>query len=313
MSHNYTATAVEAVGKILHAGTDLDCGGFVEENALQSLAAKTITMADIETRLVNLFRVRVRLGHFDPPGPLQGIGKEEICSQEALAIARSGAVQGTVLLKNVDKRLPLLKPAKKTALIGPNSNLSKAIAGYYGGKQPCEGKFWSMIDAVEQHTAPGSVQVLKGVPSVTSNDTSTIGEAVAAAHSADDVILVVGQDGTIEHEASDRTEIALSKGQTELIARVAEAAVKPVVVVILTGGAVDVAEMLANPKIGAILMAGQPSVTVLGVGDLIYGKAVPAGRMVQTTYPASFVDEVSIFDMAMRPGPSPWPAPGQVR
>jgi hypothetical protein len=152
-----------------------------------------------------------------------------------------------------------------------------------------------MIDACEQYATKGTVRVVEGVPSVTSNDTSLIGEAVAAAHAADDVVLVVGQDGTIEHEASDRVAISLSAGQTLLIERVAEAAAKPVVVVVLTGGAVDVAAMLANPRIGAVIMAGQPSVTVLGIGDVMYGKAVPAGRMVQTTYPASFADEVSIF------------------
>jgi beta-glucosidase-like glycosyl hydrolase len=86
VSHNYTRTADEAVGQILHAGTDLDCGGFIEENALQSLASKTITIADIETRITNLFMVRLRLGHFDPEGPLQQISPaEHICSTEGRA------------------------------------------------------------------------------------------------------------------------------------------------------------------------------------------------------------------------------------
>lgn len=133
------------------------------------------------------------------------------------------------------------------------------------------------------------------------------------AKSADRVVLVVGQDGTIEHEGHDRDSLALSDGQQQLIAAVASAAAKPVVVVILTGGAVDVADLLSNSKVGAVIHAGQPSVTVLGVGDLIFGKAVPSGRMVQTIYPASFQNEVSIFDMNMRPGPSKWPAPSCAR
>ena len=67
--------------------------------------------------------------------------------------------------------------------------------------------------------------------------------------------------------------------------------------------------MLANDKVGAIIHCGQPSVTVSGAGDLVFGKAVPAGRMIQTIYPKSFADEVSIFDFGMRPGPGLWPAP----
>jgi hypothetical protein len=148
-----------------------------------------------------------------------------------------------------------------------------------------------------------------GVPSVTSTDVSGIPAAVAAAKTADDVVLVVGQDGTIEHEGHDRVSIELSPAQQQLIKEVSAAAKKPVVVVILTGGAVDVADMLANDKVGAIFHAGQPSVAVSGVGDLIFGKAAPAGRMIQQILPASFADEVSIFDFGMRPGPGLWPAP----
>jgi hypothetical protein len=36
---------------------------------------------------------------------------------------------------------------------------------------------------------------------------------------------------------------------------------------------------------------------------------VPAGRTIQTVYPASYADEVSIFDFNMRPGPSPFARP----
>jgi len=134
--------------------------------------------------------------------------------------------------------------------------------------------------------------------------------AAEMASKTDLVVLAVGQDGTIEHEGHDRVSIALSDAQVTLINAVADAAKHPVVVVILTGGAVDVDFMLKNDKIGAIIHVGQPSVTVLGVGDLVFGKRVPAGRMCQTIYPSSFADEVSIFDFGMRPGPSPWPAPG---
>ena len=97
------------------------------------------------------------------------------------------------------------------------------------------------------------------MPSVTSADVSGIPGAVAAAKAAEQVVMVVGQDGTIEHEGHDRTAIALSPAQQALVAAVSAAAARPVVVVILTGGAVDVADMLANPKVGAIIHAGQPS------------------------------------------------------
>jgi beta-D-xylosidase 4 len=67
--------------------------------------------------------------------------------------------------------------------------------------------------------------------------------------------------------------------------------------------------LLSNPKVGAILHAGQPSIQTLGVADLLFGKASPAGRAVQMVYPESYQDEISPMDFNMRPGPSHWPRP----
>ena len=60
----------------------------------------------------------------------------------------------------------------------------------------------------------------------------------------------------------------------------AAAAKKPVTLVVYTATPLDLTEILANPKIGAVLHVGQPSVTVVGVGELLFGKASPAGRTV---------------------------------
>lgn len=46
---------------------------------------------------------------------------------------------------------------------------------------------------------------------------------------------------------------------------------------------------------------------MLGVGDLLFGKAVPAGRLNQMVYPAAYVNQSSLFDMGLRPGASVWP------
>jgi beta-glucosidase-like glycosyl hydrolase len=305
-THHYTATPGEAVRDVLRAGTDVDCGGFVTHNAQGALDNKTITVDDIDVRLRYLFRMRLRLGHFDPPGPLQEIPKSAVCTDFAVNLARQGTIQGSVLLKNAEHALPLLK-SSTVALIGPNSNLSHSIATYYGGGSPCHG-FTSMVDAVSSHAKSMSQSV--GCASVTASpDPKLLAAAVDAARSADEVVMAVGQDGSIEHEGHDRTSISLTQCQEELVAAVAKAAKKPVTVVILTGGAVDVAEMMANTNVGAIIHAGQPSVTAIAIGDLLFGDVSPAGRMIQTIYPKTFVDEVSIFDMNMRPGPSDWPIP----
>jgi beta-D-xylosidase 4 len=209
------------------------------------------------------------------------------------------------LLKNENEALPLSASDIKTAaVIGPNANLSKSIALYYGGN-PCFNEYWNAVDAVQSVIPHTTVE--QGLPSVTSTDQSGFPAAIAAAKAADLVVLAIGQDGSIEHEGKDRTTIAIQDGQLALIEAITQAVDKPVIVLILTAGAVDVTPLLNNSKVGAILDVGQPSVTILGVADLLFGKVSPSGRMVQTTYPANFVNEVSMFDMGMRPGPSVWP------
>ena len=82
-------------------------------------------------------------------------------------------------------------------------------------------------------------------------------------------------------------------------------------VVILSAVPLDISALLADPKVGAILHTGQPSVTVLGISELLFGKVSPAGRTIQTVYPSSYQDQISAFDFNMRPGPSAFVRPVQ--
>jgi hypothetical protein len=50
-SHHYlNHSAAQGVADVLHAGTDVDCGGFVGKNAQAALDGKTITEADMDER-----------------------------------------------------------------------------------------------------------------------------------------------------------------------------------------------------------------------------------------------------------------------
>jgi len=304
--HHYTATKEESVKAVLEAGTDVDCGGWVTQNIKSAMDKGLVSEELVDKRLKYLFRVRMRLQHFDPPGFLQTIAPSVVCSDHSMTLSRDGTVQGSVLLKNDDNTLPLSADENlMVAVIGPNSNLSEAIAGYYGGKPPCNNAYTNLVDAIAQYA---NVQTMLGVPSVGSGDTSGIPAAVDLAKKADVVVLGVGSDLSLEREGQDRTAVGFSDAQKALISRVSAAA-KKTIVVTFGGGLVDVADQLKSSDVGAILHVGQPGVTVLGAGDLIFGKAVPAGRLIQMMYPEDFVKGVSIFDMNMRPGPSAWPAP----
>ena len=311
-SHHYTKTPSEAVAVILRAGTDVDCGGFMTDHAAQALKDGNITEADIDVVLKRLFRVRLRLGHFDPSGVLETIGYDQVCTPYALELARDGVRQSAVLVKNTANLLPLTAASySKPVVIGPNMDYTGAT-GYYGG-QPCNGSYLTPLNAIQQHIAGATG--IRGVPSVGSNDRSGIPAAAAAAAAADLVFLSVGSNLDLESEGNDRTSIAFSDAQQALIAAVL-AAVKPgtpVVALVQSGGAMDFTPILSAAGIGAALHLGQPSVQVVGAGDVVFGKTLdgravaPAGRMNQQSYPASYTSAVSMFDFGMRPGPSAWP------
>jgi hypothetical protein len=138
---------------------------------------------------------------------------------------------------------------------------------------------------------------------------SQIPAAVEMAKAADTVVLVVGTDLTWAREGHDAETITFSPAQIALIGNVTAAAKKPVILVLMTATPLDLTDVLANDKVGAVLHVGQPSVTALSLGDVLFGKVSPAGRTVQTVYPAAYADEISIFDFGMRPGPSTFARP----
>jgi len=129
-SHNYTKTPEESVALILRAGTDVDCGVFMTQYAPSALSKGAITESDIDTVLKRLFRVRLRLGHFDTRGPLDSIGMKDVCNDAGRELARDGARQSIVLAKNLNSLLPL-NPRKITSaiMIGPNTFLNNTVSG----------------------------------------------------------------------------------------------------------------------------------------------------------------------------------------
>jgi hypothetical protein len=134
------------------------------------------------------------------------------------------------------------------------------------------------------------------------DDTTNVSAAASLAKSADLVVLVLGTDIGVACENRDAVNITFSDGQLALVEAVAAAASKPVTVVTLTAVPLDLTPLLNNPKVGAILHAGQPSVQTLGVADLLFGAVSPAGRAIQMVYPESYQHQISPMDFNMRPG-----------
>jgi beta-glucosidase-like glycosyl hydrolase len=235
---------------------DVNCGSYVQQHGAAALQQGKITEQDINRALHNLFTVRMRLGLFNGNPKMNrygNIGPDQVCTQEHQNLALEAAQDGIVLLKNDGNALPLSKSkVGSLAVIGFNANNATTLLGNYFGP-PC--------------VSMSPLQVLQGYVKdtkfVAGCDTAacpaaSIPEAVEAAGSADYVMMFMGLDQTQEREEVDRLDLTLPGMQQSLIESVAKAAKKPVILVLLCGGPVDVSFAKTNPKIGAMVWAGYP-------------------------------------------------------
>ncbi len=320
--HNYTKTPEEAVAAILKAGQDINCGGYMAAHIQSAIQQGLASVGDLDTALRHTLGVRFRLGHFDPPGPLQSIQESVICDPAAIELARDGAAQGMVLLKNTPGQamLPLnATTVGNVAVIGPHGRdwYGRAMGYYYFGAHGCmpvcgtnatnQGPYYTVADAFKAYTK--NVMKVGGVLNCSTTDESGIPAAVAAAAIADTVVLAVGTDLTIAAEGTDATNLTLSRAQQTLISKVVRAAKGKVLVLLTTAVPLDISDLLSNDKVGAIVHLGVPGTQAIGVGDVLFGKKQIAGRLDQTWYPKDFGHSLSIFDMNLRPGPSEYPRP----
>jgi beta-glucosidase-like glycosyl hydrolase len=105
---NFQPVPELAVAAALKAGTDNDCGKSYANHIPGALNKSFIAEADLDARLAMLWKVRLRLGHFDPVGPLNMIKPANtVCTDAAIATSQQGVIQSAALLKNVGKTLPL--------------------------------------------------------------------------------------------------------------------------------------------------------------------------------------------------------------
>ncbi|CAD6257194.1 unnamed protein product [Miscanthus lutarioriparius] len=82
---------------------------------------------------------------------------------------------------------------------------------------------------------------------------AAMGQAAALASSSEYVFLFMGLSQDQDKEGMDRTSLLLLGKQQSLITAVASVAKRPVILVLLTGGPVDITFAQSNPKIGTIL------------------------------------------------------------
>ncbi|KAJ8500949.1 hypothetical protein OPV22_011501 [Ensete ventricosum] len=296
---HYAKTLEEAVSYALKAGVDINCGKVMNQHVGSAIQKGNISESDIDKALFNAFSLRMKLGLFNGNPqklPSGNIPPNQVCSTEHKNLALRAAQDGIVLLKNTDNTLPLAK-SKVTSLgvIGPNADAPPSLMGNYNGP-PCE--VITPLKALQSSIK--NTRFLAGCNIVACNVTK-IPEVVELASSVDYVIMFMGLDQNQEREDLDRTDLVLPGMQQTLISKVAEAAKKPIILVLLSGGPLDITFAKGDPRIGAILWAGYPGEAGgSAISSIIFGEHNPGGKLPVTWYPQEFT-KVAMTDMRMRP------------
>ncbi|KAG6524475.1 hypothetical protein ZIOFF_014384 [Zingiber officinale] len=302
-AHGYAKSPEEAVADVLKAGMDMNCGDYVQKYAASAVQKQLLSEADIDRALRNLFSLRMRLGLFngDPQSqPSGSISASQVCSKEHRDLALEAARDSIVLLKNRANLLPLSKSkVRSLGVIGPNANIGYKLLGNYGGP-PCE--VITPLGALQSYVS--DTRYVAGCATTACSTTSSKNEAVQLARSVDYVVMIMGLDQDLESEGLDRVDLLLPGMQQTLIRSVARAAKRPIVLVLLCGGPVDITFAKVDKRIGGILWAGYPGEAGgLAISHIIFGDHNPGGRLPVTWYPQNFT-RVPMTDMRMRADPA---------
>ena len=257
-----------------------------------ALTAGTLSQVTVNELVAEILTQMFAFGNFDNPqtGSLSATVTSAAHQQTALQLGE----EGTVLLKN-NGILPLNpNPSTKEtiAVIGTDGGAAVELAGGGSGGVDSSNTVWPLT-GIQDAVGPNvTVTYTAG----DDNGTTDIPEAVAAAQAATDAIVYVNLP---EGEESDLTSLDLSSADETMIADVAAANPKTIVV-INSGGPVvmpwlsDVAGVFENWYGG-----GE---TGAATAALIFGAVDPSGKL-PVTFPAS-LSQVSAQTEAQWPGTS---------
>ncbi|CAL5871232.1 uncharacterized protein PFLUO_LOCUS5480 [Penicillium psychrofluorescens] len=297
--HFYVSGMAQAAAIALNAGTDIDCGPVAYDFLNESIPTNLTTERALDQALTRAYSSLLQAGYFDNPAEYASYSWADVNTQASQQLTYQSALEGIVLLKN-DGTLPLPKVLNNVVVIGPMANATTQMQGDYYGTPPY---FVTPVQAF-QNKASGVQYQIGTLTNTTS--TANFSAAINAAQNSDYIIYVGGIDLTVEYEGHDRTTIEWPGNQLDLIQELS-ALGKTLIVVQLGGGQVDDSNLLNNTGVNGLVWAGYPGQDGgSAIYDVITGVQSVAGRLPVTQYPGDYINEVSMFDMNLRPvGGSP--------
>ncbi len=203
--HGYMETHKEGVAASIKAGIDslTDDAELMKQSIREALADGLLTENDLDVALRNTFRVRFRLGEFDPAdrNPYASIDESIILRPEHEALSLETSRKSIVLLKNEGNLLPLAADKlRKVAVIGPLAGT--VYRDWYSGSLPYA--VTPLQGIVEKLTGEGLAH------GATDVSPAAAGDRVAFANGSDRVKLKSQTNGRYVRiaDAEDRAPLA---------------------------------------------------------------------------------------------------------
>jgi beta-glucosidase len=279
------------------SAAEVDSEQFFDEPLKDAVKSGKVPQSRLDDMVRRILTGMFAAGVFDYPPE-----KTAIDFDANARVAQRAAEDGIVLLKNENNLLPLLKTAKRIAVIGGYANTGVLSGGGSSQVTPAEPyRFsvavggegeWRDSKMVFHASAPlAAIRRLAPGAEVKFNDGRYPQSAAELAGWADVVVVFALQ---WQGEGWDVPDISLPSGQDELIAAVAAANPKTVVV-LETGNPVSM-PWLSN--VGAVMAAWYPGARGgEAIAGVLFGKVNPSGRL-----PVTFPLSIDQYPRAAMPG-----------
>ena len=272
--------AVKDRAKGITAGVDLEMPGgpnATGEEIMKAVQDGTLSEADLDKAVLRLLRfVQETMEQRKP--------ETVIDRDENRALARKLAAECAVLMKN-DGALPL-KEDQAVAFIGEFAEKPR-----YQGAGSSHINVPHPVSALE--AAGSSVPYARGYDAHSNTtDPALLSAAVETAKNADIPVIFAGLPDAFETEGADREHMRLPDNQNELIAAVAAA--NPRTVVVLHGGSPVELPWLGQVSAVLCMYLGGEQVGAAAVG-LLYGRSNPDGHLAET-WPIRLQDNPSYLN-----------------
>ena len=309
-NHHVTDTPVDSAAMALKAGCNLNAG-HVYDNLYQAYEEGKVTEEEIRDAAVRVFTTRFRLGMFADDCEYDKLSIDDVDTAEHRALSYEASCRSIVMLKN-DGILPLDRSKVKTiGIIGPTAASIEILNGNYNGTAS---KYVTNLDGIREAAGDGvrilyseGCHLFKDEVQPLARHDDRISEALTVADNSDVVVLCLGLDSSIEGEegdagnafaAGDKVGLCLPESQLRLFEAL-KATKTPVILVINTGSAMDVSKQ--EDRCSAILQcwySGECGGKALG--DLLFGKFSPSGRMPVTVSYDGTLPEFTDYSMTNR-------------